>query len=226
VRQELGDAERRKFFSPSAYGEYQEGVQTIPEYAYGKLIDIGCGNMPYKDILPDKVTQYDTFDIERRVPEVKFVGDIQNMDMIKDGSYDSAICIEVLEHVQNPFKAISEVYRILKQDGTLILSIPHLCRLHEEPYDFYRYTKYGIKFLLENAGFEVLKITPRGGIFCFLGHQFSTIFVCLFWHIPILKQLAFLANKWLCVKPCYLLDKIFDKNKLFALGYTCIAKKK
>lgn len=107
VRQKLGDAEWRKFFSAAAYNDYQVTAPDIHEFAYGKLIDIGCGNMPFKDIIPDKVTQYDTIDIEKRVPEVKFIGGIENMGIIKDSSYDSAICLEVLEHVQNPFKAIS-----------------------------------------------------------------------------------------------------------------------
>lgn len=226
VNKELRNAKQRRFFSPATYGDYQVKVPAILAYACGKLIDIGCGDMPYKELILNKVTQYDTFDIERRVAEVNFVGDIQNMDMISNNSYDSAVCFEVLEHVQNPFQAIAEINRILKKGGMLILSVPHLARLHEEPNDFFRYTKYGLRSLLENAGFEVLEITLQGGIFSFLGHQFSTIFVCLFWHIPIIKKIVFFINKWFCVKPCYLLDKVFDKEKIFALGYICVAQKR
>ena len=89
------------------------------------------------------------------------------MDIISDGSYDSAICLEVLEYVQNPLRVIAGVYRILKKDITLVISVPHFSRLHEEPYDSFRCTKYGLQFLLEDAGFKVLNITPRGGIFSF-----------------------------------------------------------
>lgn len=225
INKELRDIEKRKFFSPITYNSYQTVAPAILSYAYGKLIDIGCGDMPYKDLILGKVTQYDTFDVEKRVQEVKFVGDIQSMDAINDNSYDSAVCLEVLEHVRDPFRAIAEIRRILKKNGVLILSVPHLSRLHEEPNDFFRYTKYGVQSLLKNAGFEIVELTPQGGIFSFLGHQFSTIFVCLFWHIPIIKKLVFFINKWFCVKPCYLLDKCFDKKKILASGYTCVAKK-
>ena len=226
VNEELRSAERRRFFSPASYGGYQVTVPLILEYAHGELIDIGCGDMPFKDIIRGKVTLYDSLDIERRVSDVKYVGDIQNMDIIEDCRYDSAVCLEVIEHVQNPFQAVAEIYRILKKGGILILSVPHLSRLHEEPNDFFRYTKYGLQSLLEGAGFKVLKITPQGGIFSFIGHQFSTIFVCMFWHIPIIKKIVFLMNKWFCVKVCYLLDKMFDDKKIFALGYTCVAQKR
>ncbi len=226
VNKELRSAKQRRFFSPATYSDYQVKVPALLAYASGRLIDIGCGDMQYKELIPDKVTQYDSLDIERRVAEVNFVGDIQNMNMIGNNSYDSAVCFEVLEHVQNPFRAIAEINRILKKGGILILSVPHLARLHEEPNDFFRYTKYGLTSLLENAGLEVLEITPQGGIFSFLGHQFSTIFVCLFWHIPIIKRIVFFINKWLCLKPCCLLDKVFDKEKIFALGYICVAQKR
>lgn len=224
--QELRTAEERKYFSPATYSTYQVTTPIILRYAYGKLIDIGCGDMPYKDLLVDKVNQYDTLDIERRAPGVKFVSDIHNINIINDNSYDSAICLEVLEYVRNPFQALAEVKRILKKNGILILSAPHLSRLHEEPNDFFRYTKYGLQSLLEETGFEVLEIIPRAGLFSFLGHQLSTALICLFWHIPIIKHLVFFINKWFCIKPCYLLDRVFDQRKTFALGYTCVARKR
>jgi len=83
----------------------------------GKLIDIGCGDMPYKEIIVKKVSQYDTIDIEKRAPDVKYVGNVENMNMIKDNCYDSAICLEVLEHVPHPQVALAEIFRILNQVG-------------------------------------------------------------------------------------------------------------
>jgi len=216
---------RRKYYSPATYGDYQVTTPIINQYIHGNCIDIGCGDMPYKDIIMDIVSRYDTLDIERHVPEVKFLCDVHNMNIISDNSYDSALCLEVLEHVMNPFQAVSEIYRILKKDGTLILTVPHLSRLHDEPYDYFRYTKYGLQSLLESVGFEILRIVPRGGLFSFIGHQCSTIFLCSLWHIPVLKNIAFIINKWLCVRPCYFFDKILDKSKIIALGYTCVAEK-
>lgn len=225
ISQELDTCYKRRFFSPLTYGTYGATVPAITNYACGKLIDLGCGEMPYKELIMNKVSQYDTFDVEERTKGVTFIGDIQNMDMINDNSYDSAVCFEVLEHVRYPAKALSEIFRILKPKAHLILSVPHLSRLHEEPHDYFRYTKYGLRVLLEDAGFKVVEINAVGGIFSFLGHQFSTFFICLFWHIPVIKHIVFFINKWLCVRFCHFLDKILDKNQIFASGYTCVALK-
>jgi len=226
LNEEIRGHERRRFFSPAIYSADQLITSAILTHARGRIIDIGCGDMPYKDIIQRKATRYDTLDVERRAPGVKYISDIHDMSVIHDGSYDTVVCFSVLEHVQNPFQAVSEICRILKKGGTLILSVPHLSRLHEEPNDFFRYTKYGLHALLESVGFEVLEIVPTGGLFSFLGHQFSTVFVCSLWHIPVIKRIVFSINKWLCVKPCYWLDRAFDRRKFFALGYLCVAVKK
>ncbi len=224
-RAELNTVKKRSHFSPLGYSVYKVVPPAILEYAYGKVIDVGCGDMVYKSVILRKVSEYDTMDKIKRLPEVKFEGDVQDMNFISDESYDTVISTLVLVHVQYAFREVAVLHRILKKAGVLIISVPMLSRLHDEPYDFFRFTKYGFRFLLEDAGFKILKIMPEAGIFSFLGHQFSTIFVCLFWHIPILKNIVFFINKWICVMPCYLLDKIFDKEKTLACGYTCVARK-
>jgi SAM-dependent methyltransferase len=224
--EELRDSDRRRFFSPSLLSEYEVTLPRIIAHVNGKIIDLGCGDMPFRKFVVDKVGEYHSLDIEKKVADVMFVGDIQDMNMIPSETYDSAICLQVLNYVANPFKALSEIQRILRKDGRLILSVCHLSRILDEPYDLYRYTNYGLKYLLEEAGFKVMEIVPTGGIFCFLGHQFSTIFVCLFWHIPVLKNVVFFLNKWFCAKLCFWLDKNIEKRKVLALGYTCVAKKK
>ena len=217
--------ELRKDLSPATYAHIAVTVPALIEHLSGCCLDIGCGEMPFKSLIEKHVSSYDSIDIERRVPEVSYVGSIQDMHMIEDGAYDSALCLEVLEHVQNPFIAVSEIHRILKKGGKLVCSVPHLSRLHEEPHDYFRYTLYGLQSLFENSGFKVISITPRGGLFSFLGHQLSTLVLCSTWQIPILKQLAFLINKYLIVRGAYSLDRIIDKKNLFALGYTCVLEK-
>jgi SAM-dependent methyltransferase len=133
--------------------------------------------------------------------------------------------VSVLEHVPEPSKGVSEIYRILKPVGTLLLSAPHLSRLHEEPHDFYRYTKYGPTHLLEMATFRQIEVNPCGGILCFVGHQISTLLVGSTWHIPVVKHVVFSLNKWLITKPAFWLDTITDRKKGFALGYVVAATK-
>ena len=225
INEELPTCHKRRFFTPLTYGAYAVTAPAIEDYARGKLIDIGCGDMPYRDFIMRKGCRYESIDIQERAEGVTFIGDIHNMDMIDDQTYDSAICLEVLEHVQDPAKGLSEAFRILKPEGHLVLSVPHLSRVHEEPHDYFRYTQYGIRLLLENAGFRVVEINARGGIFSFLGHQLSTFFLCLLWSIPVVKHVAFFANKWLCVRLCHVLDRVLDKNHILACGYTCVAQK-
>jgi len=225
VNQELR-IDQRQYFSPATYGLNRTIVPVIRKFAKGKLLDIGCGDMPYKDMITPLVDQYETLDIEERARGVTHMGSIERMDMITDQFYDSVVCFEVLEHVANPFRGIKEVQRILKKGGILMLSVPHLSRLHEEPNDYFRYTKYGIESLLRECGFEILEVKPTGAVFSFLGHQISTVIVCLFWHIPFIKWSIFFINKWLGVFPVYLLDRLILKNSLFPLGYVCVAQKK
>lgn len=181
--------------------------------------------MPFRTLIEKNVSQYDSIDIERRSPDVTYLADIQDMRMIDSDRYDSALCMEALEHVPYPFHAVSEIHRILKKSTSLVCSVPHLSRLHEEAHDYYRYTKYGIKYLFESSRFRVISIKPTGGIFCFLGHQFSTMFLLPVWHIPVLKDIFWGINKWLIVKPFHTCDKLFDKNKIFELGYICVVEK-
>ncbi len=226
INNELTSNDLRRFFSPSCYAFSVVIIPALKENLRGKCIDIGCGDMPFRQVVEQNVRQYDSVDIEKRSPDVKYLADIQDMSVIESNSYDSALCLEVLEHVADPFKAASEIHRILKKGAKLVCSVPHLSRLHEEPHDYYRYTKYGLRYLFEESGFHVISIEPTGGLFCFLGHQLSTILLLPVWHIPILKNIVFCINKWCVVKLFCFCDTIFDKRKIFALGYTCVFKKK
>lgn len=222
---DLADIKDRKYFSPAIYIFAQKLLKAIDKYAHGCLIDIGCGDTPYIKHIPPAVTQYDTFDIEKRSAKVTYIGDVTNMHMIKNDAYDTLLCLAVLEHVSDPFSAIKEMRRILKKDGTCILSAPHIARLHEEPHDYFRYTHYGIKALLEKNGFRIIEIEKNGTLLSFLGHQISTIVLCLVWHIPVLKHLFFFINKILIVYPIAFIDQKIMKSSLMPLNYFCIAQK-
>jgi ubiquinone/menaquinone biosynthesis C-methylase UbiE len=80
-----------------------------------------------------------------------------------DASADTVLCTAVLEHLEWPQDAIREMYRILKPGGYVILTAPLFWHLHEEPRDFYRYTKYGLEYLFTREGFLVKEILPLSG---------------------------------------------------------------
>lgn len=225
VSLELYEAGKSGFLSPAVCLGDREIAQAIENHASGKLLDIGCGEMPYRNLILPKVEVYDTLDIEKRHPGVKYLGDVQNMTEIRSGTYDTATCFAVLEHVPDPLISFKELARVLKPQGKLILTVPHLSRLHEEPHDYFRFTKYGIKAALEAEGFEILELKPVGGLFCFLGHQVSIAFLGLLWHVPLIKNIALWINKLAIVESAIFLDKVVDKKKLFAMDYLCVAQK-
>ncbi len=225
LERDLASSPRRQFVSAVVLSQYRITIPLAQKYLHGSLIDLGCGMMPYRSFIERQVTHYDSLDARPLTEGVTFQSDLQDMSIILSETYDSAICLEVLEHIPLPFKAAAEIYRILKPGGVLVASVPHLSRLHEEPYDFYRYTYYGFRTLFESAGFEVLEMQRRGGLISFLSHQLSLVMVGLTWSVPILKQVAFFANQWLIVRPSYFVDAQFDRAGKFALGYTCVVRK-
>jgi SAM-dependent methyltransferase len=226
VLKEFRGSSQRKFLSPAIYAQYKVVLPLINRYIYGKVIDLGCGDMPFKEFLINKVTVYNSLDLWPQVEGVTFVGDIEDMNMIDKDAYDSAICLDVLEHVPNPKQAIKEMHRILKPSGILLISVPHLSRLHFIPYDYFRFTLYGLTHLLRSIGFDVIEIQAKGGILCFLGHQMAIIIIASSWGLPFLiRQIVFSIVKYCITIPCYKLDQIIDPNHLFALGYVAVARK-
>src|SRR5579871_6848756 len=81
---------------------------------------------------------------------------------MKIKSFDTVLCTQVLEHVTEPDAFIKKIEKVLTSDGVLILSVPLINPLHEIPYDYYRYTKFGLRHLLEKNNFSVEYIKEEG----------------------------------------------------------------
>lgn len=219
------DWEKRKYLTPVYYAQYQVTVPLILEHSGGKFIDLGCGDMPYREIVQNKVDAYDSLDFFPRFNSVTYVGDIQNMPVIPDNTYDSAICIEVLEHVPDPASAIKEIFRILKPGAVVVVTVPHLSRLHDLPHDYYRYTRYGLVYLFEKVGFQIEKLVERGGLFSFLGHQITWVILGFFGGVPVIRNIVFLIIRFGVTLLSWKADEFFQTAKFFPLGYVIVAKK-
>jgi 3-oxoacyl-[acyl-carrier protein] reductase len=81
----------------------------------------------------------------------------------ENNKFDTVLATQVLEHVYDHHAMIKESYRVLRPGGQMILTVPFTWELHEEPYDFFRLTKHGLKELFEEAGFEIVYIKANGG---------------------------------------------------------------
>lgn len=225
LERDLAGTTRKHHFSAAAYSQLQVSLPMALTHLRGRVLDVGCGDMPFRAELEPRVMAYDGLDPFPRSTRVRYVADAQDMSVIADGAYDSVLCLEVLEHVPDPFQAMAEIGRILAPGGTLVLSVPHLSRLHDLPHDYFRYTRHGVERLLARGGLEPLEIRARGGLFSFLSHQLSTIALGLIWGIPVVRELGWHLNDWLLVRGAWWLDRITDREGYFALGYVAAARK-
>ncbi len=225
IERDLAGSPDRWYFSPAAFSQYQVTLDLIRRYARGRLIDLGCGDMPFRGLVQDRLEAYDSLDVAPRSAEVTYQGDIQDMRMIAAEAYDTALCIEVLEHVPDPFQAAREIWRILTPGGHAIVSVPHLSRLHDEPHDYYRFTRHGLRRVLEQAGFQVIDLRQRGGLFSFLGHQVSTVLLTAGWGVPVVRSILWWCNRWLVIGLSVWLDGLAEAGGLFPMGYSVAAVK-
>jgi SAM-dependent methyltransferase len=226
IERDLQTIDERSDLSPVFLAQQKAVTPALRRFAHGRVIDIGCGTAPFAGVIAGQVALYHGLDRWPRSDKTVLAGDVQNMGMIGAGSYDVALLFEVLEHVPDPWQALAEINRILAPDGVLIMTVPHLSRLHDVPYDFYRYTRYGIEALMAGAGFTVVELREKAGLFTFLGHQVSTVLVSVAWTLPAIRKLAWFINRWLVTRPCYQLDQLLPGlTALFPLGYLVVARK-
>jgi SAM-dependent methyltransferase len=177
----------------------------------GSVLDVGSGGRRYDSLLKEKPEAIDTK--TNKAIDIKF-GDVNNL-AYSENSFDNILCIEVLEYVKTPLKAINEILRVLKPQGTLILSVPFMYKTHE---DFLRFTSDYLKELfISFSSLEVLEI----------GNFYTIILDVLRGKIAKLK---FKPLKWLLYLP-YIILVLFiplsklSKDKVYASGYFVIAKK-
>jgi len=183
-------------------------LENAAKYAKGELLDIGCGNKPYEGMFQGKISSHVGCDIiqssEDRVDIICPATSIP----VADASFDTVLCTQVIEHVADHRALLSEAYRVLRPNGVLILSGPMYWHLHEEPHDFFRFTKFGLCWLLEQAGFEKITITPNGGKWALCG---QVILHCLAGTLFFKGRLVMLVNRFFS----YLDDRYPDhKNPL------------
>lgn len=145
----------------------REFVKEHSKFEEGKLLDIGCGNSPFKKFFPNM--NYTGIDKYIKREEV-IRADAHNLPFIDD-RFDVILCTEVIEHTEEPKKVLNEAKRVLKPEGKLILTAPQTWCLHYEPNDYYRYTKYGLKYIIEETGFDVEKTKQLGNLFHIIGSR-------------------------------------------------------
>jgi SAM-dependent methyltransferase len=127
--------------------------------AGGRVLDAGAGDGPYRHQFAH--AEYEAADFEA-VPGKEYAGNHYVCDLaaipVEDDRYDTILFSQVLEHIPEPLAVLSELRRVLKPGGQIFASAPLFYEEHEQPYDFYRYTQFGLRRLFEAAGFRDLRI--------------------------------------------------------------------
>jgi SAM-dependent methyltransferase len=122
------------------------------------LLDVGCGSKPYRALFP--VSECIGLDIDSEIARKRGIADAfydGNQFPFSDGAFQSVLCNQVLEHAFKPEEFVQEIRRALKPGGRLLLTVPFVWDEHEQPFDYARYSSFGLESLLKRNGFRILQ---------------------------------------------------------------------
>ena len=226
----------RRFFDLQA-GSAWPDLKSELARVQGKMLDVGCGSQPYRRLLsPDATyvgldTIYAKAHFGYEMPDTLYYeGDTWPLP---EHSIDYILCTETLEHVLQPDKMLAEAYRCLTPGGQIFITVPFSARWHFIPYDYWRYTPSSLKHLLEQAGFNDIRVYARGNALTVACYKTMALFLPLLFSPvdnPALKILARLGGL-LTLPVLVLLAAIANLSLLLpggddCLGYTAFAKRR
>jgi SAM-dependent methyltransferase len=193
------------------------------KHVRGKVLDLGCGAQPYAFLARSRGLDYVPVDLSiLHTPPPIVCADSLTLPF-KDGSFDTVLSTQVVEHVADPFMMFAEISRVLKPHGRLVMTAPQVWPLHEEPHDYFRYTRYGLEELARRSGLQVLELRERGGAIMAITQLSAAL-------------LYDLLGKWtvtrlplkLLLTPIFSLTILLDRFLFipqFTLGYLLVAEK-
>lgn len=195
----------------------------IQEHAAGILLDLGCGDAALYEMYKPFVEKIICTDWPKTLHYASYIDfqiNLNNNFPIKDDLFDTILITDVLEHIANPDNLWKEMTRILKPGGKIILSVPFFHLLHEEPYDYFRYTEFRLKMYCEENNLTILKIYSYGG-------SLEIFFDFIAKHISKLKYLSIFHNLLgNTLINSFIGKKIYSLTSVkYPLGYCLVAKK-
>src|SRR5687767_8907264 len=162
-------------FNSSRYRLHKENAEfarSIPQNAL--VLDAGAGDAPYKKLFSH--TRYATADFEKvdqeQYAKTTYVCELAKIP-VEDSRFDAIVFNQVMEHLPEPKLVLAELYRVLKPGGRMIYTAPLFYEEHEQPYDFYRYTQFAVRYLFEGAGFRIDRLDWLEGFYSTVAYQMN-----------------------------------------------------
>jgi SAM-dependent methyltransferase len=204
---------------------YENVIRT---YSRGILVDVGCGDVPYymiyRDLIEDNIC-IDWAGEGRESPFLDKTADLNQGIPLDGGIADTVLCTDVLEHIHNPELLFSEMARIMKNGGKLVLTVPFMYWIHNAPHDYHRYTKYMLEEFCRRNDMKVITLEAYGGypeIIYDLIHKGY-----IFYNFPLRRLfLAFWESLGLVLYRKKSIRRLsMASRKEFPLGYILVAEK-
>lgn len=138
--------------------------------------------------------------------------------------FDAILNIVTLEHLREPASALAEMARVAAPGASLLVAAPHEWEVHQAPHDYFRFTRYGLRYLLEKSGWEVLEVRAAGGYFRLLARRLLN---GLQFFSGGFRWLGFIPAAILLVPPALILPFLdsLDRERNFTVGYICTAER-
>jgi SAM-dependent methyltransferase len=140
---------------------------------------------------------------------------------LRSGTFDAVLNAVTLEHVREPATVVAEMARVLKPGGALLMIVPQDWEVHQEPNDYFRYTRYGVRYLLDGAGFTSVRVLAVGGYFRLLSRRLLN-------GLQFFRGWRFIPAALLLGPPALILPAFdrLDRERNFTLGYICTARRR
>jgi SAM-dependent methyltransferase len=208
-------------FETSIEDAVAEFARSLPDGA--RVLDAGAGEGSYRNHFSRH--RYCGFDLgigdeSWNYSGLDVIGDLSALPF-RDASFEACLSVVTLEHVQRPRRVLCEMARTLAPGGRMLIVAPLEWEEHQQPHDYFRYTRYGLDMLMKQAGLTEIVIKPVGGFFRLLSRR-------------LLNGLQFFPGPLMFVAAIFLvppalilpLFEPLDKRKNFTLGYICFARKR
>ncbi|MSR88019.1 MAG: class I SAM-dependent methyltransferase [Candidatus Zambryskibacteria bacterium] len=138
----------------------------VPKYLNGRVLDIGGGEGRWKRILSEYATEYFISDLYSQAADFK--DDARKLSN-ESSSFNAIVCFEVLEHIDDTERVVSEMYRVLKPGGYVAATLPFIFPSHGNPDDYKRLTPSGLEYYFKKMGFQVVQSGKIGNVLTILG---------------------------------------------------------